>query len=94
MEILEDEATMPEGWLENESEEIDDLEALNPKDWMTMRMERAVVLSPNNQKVTLRTSRLYAASDAYIIAWTRNNLSDTRRLVKVHLTPLLTHRSP
>ncbi|KAI3678727.1 hypothetical protein L6452_38030 [Arctium lappa] len=38
MEILEDEATMPEGWLENESEEIDDLEAWNPKDWMTMRM--------------------------------------------------------
>ncbi|KAI3714662.1 hypothetical protein L6452_21620 [Arctium lappa] len=43
MEILEDEATMPEGCLENESEEIDDLEALNPKDWMSMRMVEATI---------------------------------------------------
>lgn len=33
MEILYDEATMPEEWLENEPEEIDDPEALKPEDW-------------------------------------------------------------
>ncbi|KAJ0750051.1 Calnexin [Helianthus annuus] len=33
MEILYEEAEKPEGWLEDEPEEIDDPEAVKPEDW-------------------------------------------------------------